>query len=359
MCDKLDKDPLLIPKWRCFLKGLSATHIILTFVPASYSDLKLLMFPGQSLGEAHTNAVKLVGLPPGQTRTEVMNDEKNCEKAAWADTSCVVPVRSTQVLPSVDHNTSFLSRSSSCDTSCIFSKLPFASHLRSDSCSPLSFDQHEVTSDPPFRMRASSWDTVTKNAKDSLDRIRTGSMDSKIKIRRPFTGPSLRLRDAATDVEESKGHHVKYPFTASQKITSAPPNPSPDLNSGHVLLHVPKYGALTLPIYVYDCPLAMLMDVLVYRDIDDESGNKVCKDIYQDRTFKLPSVMNLVQKQRQGQFGVEEGTVDMHFNTGDGTIGESERESYQMVADKVETHTAAKHISPEPKSEDSDGVSGE
>jgi hypothetical protein len=183
-------------------------------------------------------------------------------------------------------------------------------------------------------------------------------MDSKIKIRRPFIGPSLRLRDAATDVEESKGHHVKYPFTASQKLNSAAPNLSPDLNSGHVLVHVPKYGALTLPIYVYDCPLAMLMDVLACRDVDDECGNKVCKDIYQDRTFKLPDV-DIVQNQKQGQFAVEEGTVDMQYNTGEGTIGESERKSDQMVADKIETHTTAKHISPEPKSEDSDGVLGE
>jgi hypothetical protein len=103
----------------------------------------------------------------------------------------------------------------------------------------------------------------------------------------------------------------------------------------------------------------MLMDVLVYRDIDDECGNKVCKDIYQDRTFKLHGVMNLVQNQRQEQFTVEERTVGMQFNTGEGTVGESERELDQMVADKAEAHTTAKHISPEPKSEDSDGMLGE
>jgi hypothetical protein len=184
-------------------------------------------------------------------------------------------------------------------------------------------------------------------------------MDSKIKIRRPFIGPSLRLRDTATDVEESKGHHVKYPFTATQKLNSVAPNPSPDLNSGRVLVRVPKYGALTLPIYVYDCPLAMLMDVLVCRDIDDECSSKVCKDIYQDRTSKLPDVVNIVQNQSQNQFAVEEGAVDMQFNTDEGTVGENERDSDRMMADKAETHTTAKHNSPEPKSEDSDGMLGE
>jgi hypothetical protein len=189
-----------------------------------------------------------------------------------------------------------------------------------------------------------------------LDRIRTGSIDSKIKVKHPFVGPSLRLRDVATDVEESKGYHEKYPFSVSQKVTSAPPKPSPDLDSEHVLSHFPKYGAITLPMYVYDCPLAMLMDVLVYRDTDTECGNKVCKDIYQDRTFKLP---DLIQDQKQGQVPMKEGTVGIKLSTGEGTIGDREQESDQMGTDKMVTHTAAKHTSPEPKSEDSDGVPGQ
>jgi hypothetical protein len=305
------------------------------------------MLPEQSMDEAHPNAVKLIVLPPGKNGTEVMSAVKT---DVFADTSCVLPIKDTQVLPSVDHNVSFLSRSSSCDTSYIFSKLPFANHLRSDSCSPLSFDQPEVTHNPPFRMRASSWDTVTKHARESWDRIRTGSMDSKIKVKQPFVGPSLRLRDIATDVEESKGCHGKCPFTLSQKVTSAAPNPSPDLNSEHGLLHVPKYAAITLPIYVYDCPLAMLMDVLVYRDTDGECDNKVCKDIYQDRTFKVPVVTNLIQNQTQ---------ADIEMRPGEGTVGGGERELHRVVMDKAVTHTAAKHTSPEPKSEDSDGVPGE
>jgi hypothetical protein len=305
------------------------------------------MLPQQSLNETRPNAVKLIVLPAQQNGTEVMDAAKT---DAWAHTSCVLPIKCTQVLPTVDQNASFLSRSSSCDTSYIFSKLPFANHLRSDSCSPLSFDQPEVTNNPPFRTRASSWDTVTKHARESLNRIRTGSMDSKIKTKQPFIGPSLRLRDVATDVEESKGCHGKSPFTVSQKVTSAPPNPSPDVNSEHGLLHVPKYGAITLPIYVYDCPLTMLMDVLVFRDMDAECENTVCKDIYQDRTFKIPSVTNLTQNQTQ---------VGTELRTGEGTVGEGERESHQTVTDKEVTDTAAKHTSPEPKSEDSDGVPGE
>lgn len=356
-CEQLDKGP--IPMWRCFLKGICLTHVVLTFVPASYSDLKLLMLPGQSLDEAHPNAVKLLTFPPAQSAMEVTSAGKTSEKAVSTDTSGVLPVKNMQITPSVNHSTSLLSRSSSYDTSCIFSKRPFASHLRSDSCSPLSCDQHEVSNDPPFRMRASSWDTVTKRANESLDRIRTGSMDSKVKIRHPFVGPSLRLRDVSTDVEESKGRPVKYPSTMPQKSTTKPPNLSPDLNSDHVHLRVPKFGAITLPVYVYDCPLAVLMDVLVYRDTDSESGNKICKDIYQDRTFKLPNVLNHSQNQKQGHFPMKAGIFGIKLGMGEEAVGEGKEEPDSVVADKVVTHMVAKHVSPEPKSEDSDAVPGE
>jgi len=317
------------------------------------------MLPGQSLDEAHPNAVKLLTFPPAQSAMEVMCAGKTSEKAVSTDTSGVLPVKNTQITPSVNHSASLLSRSSSYDTSCIFSKLPFASHLRSDSCSPLSCDQHEVSNDPPFRMRASSWDTVTKRANESLDRIRTGSMDSKVKIRHPFIGPSLRLRDVSTDVEESKGRPVKCPSTMPPKSTTKPPNLSTDLNSEHIHLHVPKFGAITLPVYVYDCPLAVLMDVLVYRDTDNVSGNKMCKDIYQDRTFKLPNVLNHMQNQKQGHFPVKEGIFGVKMGAGEEAVGEGKGEPVSMVVDKVVTHTAAKHVSPEPKSEDSDAVPGE
>lgn len=30
-------------QWRCFAKGISVTHVILTFVPATIEDLKMLM----------------------------------------------------------------------------------------------------------------------------------------------------------------------------------------------------------------------------------------------------------------------------------------------------------------------------
>lgn len=38
-----DPDELPFCQWRCFIKGISITHVILTFIPATLSDLKSLV----------------------------------------------------------------------------------------------------------------------------------------------------------------------------------------------------------------------------------------------------------------------------------------------------------------------------
>ncbi|CAL1272334.1 unnamed protein product [Larinioides sclopetarius] len=46
-----------IPRWRCFIKGCSSSHIIITLVPATYDDLKKLYFPKISNKNASENEI--------------------------------------------------------------------------------------------------------------------------------------------------------------------------------------------------------------------------------------------------------------------------------------------------------------
>ena len=39
----LENIPRVVPKWKCFIKSFTATHIMLCFVPASFDDLRLLV----------------------------------------------------------------------------------------------------------------------------------------------------------------------------------------------------------------------------------------------------------------------------------------------------------------------------
>lgn len=43
-----ESDKKTSSQWRCFIKGVSVTHVILTFVASTLDDLKTLLYPGSS-----------------------------------------------------------------------------------------------------------------------------------------------------------------------------------------------------------------------------------------------------------------------------------------------------------------------
>lgn len=43
------------PRWRCFVKGISVTHVIITILPASDEDLSLLVCPDKGTTHNHTD----------------------------------------------------------------------------------------------------------------------------------------------------------------------------------------------------------------------------------------------------------------------------------------------------------------
>lgn len=46
-----------IPKWKCFVKGYSSSHVTLTLVPATYADLKKLYFPCNAVSSETTDGI--------------------------------------------------------------------------------------------------------------------------------------------------------------------------------------------------------------------------------------------------------------------------------------------------------------
>lgn len=79
--------------------------------------------------------------------------------------------------------------------------------------------------------------------------------------------------------------------------------------------HTPQWGSVTLPLFVYDCKLSSLIEVLVYKESEEKPA-----DIYED---------HLCGEKK------EEGKED--------EVGEAQQNM----------------LSPEPKSEDSDVVRGQ
>ncbi|XP_065351660.1 KICSTOR complex protein SZT2-like isoform X3 [Cloeon dipterum] len=217
LCDKFLASLKLsnYPKWKCYLKRLNNSHLILTFLPASFADLKLLMLNQKSLDGKAPKAVRL--FPVANVKrdslsqlhqdecTELNDSLERLEKLQIPE-SCSVPEMSEEARPATIANA-------------------------------------------PFRNRAYSLDAERKRD------IRNNDFRK-------------RPRTCSVDLKE---HNAKKRSPQQLKISDMSPKAPPNQE--------PQFGAVTLPIYVYDCPLASLIDVLVYKENEISLG-----DIYEDHT---------------------------------------------------------------------------
>ncbi|XP_018404829.1 PREDICTED: protein SZT2-like [Cyphomyrmex costatus] len=185
----------IYPRWKCFVKGISTTHVIITILPATEKDVRMIMYTGDN----YTSN----------------NSEKNCDSDIF------------------------------------------------------DIDMNEKVSSP------------TLCAENLPDFVTFERRESKI---------------------------------SSQSTTA---NSTSKANIDHNYDNVDNEGSLIIPVYVYDCSLALLIDALVGQLQTPQN-----KDIYYDHTFK---------------------------------VGEQIAEDF--VSLKSESNT--KPSSPEPKSEDSDNISSD
>ncbi|OAD53477.1 Protein SZT2, partial [Eufriesea mexicana] len=188
-------EPNFYPRWKCFIKGISTTHVIITILPASEKDVRLFMSPSNTEDHLTSN-----------------NSEKNCETVTFKMDLC---------------------------ENYLYSKIP-TTDINVTDCS---------TND-----------------------------DSKLY--------SHCIEDSATETDAQKRFH--------------------DYEE-----------SLVIPVYVYDCSLALLIDTLV-----DKLRISHNKDIYQDHTFRV-----------------------------------GQQDSKDFV--ELKTDYNSKPSTPEPKSEDSDNTSGD
>ncbi|XP_012282231.1 KICSTOR complex protein SZT2 isoform X2 [Orussus abietinus] len=158
------------PQWRCFVKGISVTHVIITILPATEKDVRLIVFP----------------------------DDGN--KGGFNDIHCTTQCESLTSNP--------------------------------------DFGERNLTPVPSMRSPKES---------ESLLTLHVGDIESNISSR-STTAQSTPKLDVHRNVAASKGS---------------------------------KHGSI-LPVYVYDCSLALLIDVLV-----DKLPSPRAKDIYQDHTFRM------------------------------------------------------------------------
>ncbi|XP_014246112.1 KICSTOR complex protein SZT2-like isoform X2 [Cimex lectularius] len=240
LCDG-KKQKVYIPKWRCFVKSMASTHCVLTFIPASFQDLKALMLGSD---------IKMYKLY--ETTEKKLNDSKefyNRVPESSSNHESSEHFQQTSSVSDVEYSDlmSFSKASSKIDLQFSEEDLVF------ESVSSKKGNLKEMLE--PFRLRSSSWDPMKKNS-DSIKvdnkRVRTSSVGAKMK---PIGFQKRLLTNDGDDF-------AKY---CNKK----------DEN------YKPCFGALTLPIYVYDCPLSNLVDALIFKSSFERRN-----DIFQNKSTK-------------------------------------------------------------------------
>ena len=202
--------PPPVPKWRCFVKSLGSTHILLVLLPASFQDLKLLKLNDDRLlapvsSSAHVTRVDPDIPPPIDEENEEEEEQNQPQEADNATTSC-----SLQSMPS--RTNSFIAQPS------------------------------------------------------ATARLRAGSLDA-----------------APNEVHPQQFHHhsVGSADRRHLRFSHPPPPPPPSSSIGSSFQPIDPsptsvFASITLPIYLFDCPLMSLVGQLLAKD--SVAKEEFCRD---------------------------------------------------------------------------------
>jgi len=235
------------PKWKCFLRGIGPSHVILTLLPASYDDLKQLMLSKDSLNkDVENRAVHLLPvedpteddslLQEREVSTPQQLSKSDIESAEKADE--VVEKLGREIHP-------------------VF--LEESSNGRKRSRIKSGGESGPLPKKPLNR----------KSSLDNLFRLRTDCADMFWKNR------SSKTTNTATEIEDNDC--VTSPKTESEHTSDFLFDCQETIRRLFPANHQPLYGSISLPVYVYDCSLTVLTEHIIFRSVSGQ------EDFYIDR----------------------------------------------------------------------------
>lgn len=262
------------PRWRCFIKGITPTHCILTFIPASFQDVKHLMlgvepkmFMVIPQSESLDNSLHDECTPLDQTDNEkqlVIESSLNPEAAPFVPLQNFAERTEKQEKDLLSSHSSLSNRGWIVDTldgtdTNIFETLPSSMELHNNSSWELS--NRNLDPGSPFRLRASSWEPIKQQCislskRHNVHRTQARSVGSRKQLWAENKKRKSMYQCDTASVQSSDVHNA----TSSK----------------------PVLGALSVPIYVYDCPLGSLLDFIVLKSDHVKNSD----DHYMKRMFK-------------------------------------------------------------------------
>ncbi|CAG7825302.1 unnamed protein product [Allacma fusca] len=245
------------PRWRCFIKGITHTHVILTLLPASYKDLKVIMLTEENMK----------GTPDVNNSVRLLSDKENVRKEG-EDLPYLISERSIAELSDYGDGRPRTSTPLKDDGQAKAFECPkrnveicatLAGRKRSrvksgGESGPLAKKSlnHRNTSDNAFRFRAGSMDTFAKIK--TATRLRTKSADDKAYPETNFSSsPYVDLKNPGFGPTPTK---IESPQFGRRFFTEN---------------HRPKYGSITLPVFSYDCSLSQLVEHVIKQSASGKS----------------------------------------------------------------------------------------
>lgn len=241
------------PVWRFFVKNVSPTFIILTFVPWSYKDCKSLMLGAEPKA---WNLLSPDSPEAAPSDNEHFSEQSESEKLLVEESTLNPEAKPFQPVSTSAENcpSPLSSRGWVLDNLDSLSNVFDPSQSITDLHNQSSWDLNKGNLDPtsPFRLRARSWEpmkpqSVVKMKKHISPRIRTHSVGSKCKN---WTDQKLKRKL----MYEESGSLLSLNTRAAKQVK----------------------GSIDVPVYVYRCCVDNLIDALVLKS----EYTKDFKDLY-------------------------------------------------------------------------------
>ena len=314
------------PMWRCFVKSLSLSHILLVILPASFQDLKLLMLNDEQLFQS-TRSSRLTKVkpdfipPPGQepdSHHDVSLDSKSAEEAVSAKQLMMETTDDDQMTASCSqpHSQSASQPSSLAPTR----TNSFAGQQRPRLPSHSSV---QVS-----RIRAGSLDTAPS------------SLDQQTHPQSTYQPPHVVHASASVGSADRRTLHTKTSATATALASGAyfrPIAPSSLPSSSSPVRPAPACASLNLPVYVFDCPLNNLINHLLF---NGTSASKV--ELFRDHTFldeedqlSASTSRGIDEKEEDGQTE-SDPAAGSGTNAGEDPVSAGSRDILSRYCDVVE-----------------------
>ena len=232
------------PKWKCFLKAISPTHMVLTLVPASFEDLRILTISPDVLEGSNSDIVDVIKEPLPTSNTELIGNLDDISINSSIPNLETVPKEPMELRSPRLENLQGMSRQRS--GSDVF-----------EMNRPKIVPMRKLSGDPgPMRDRTASLDGLSqfrakallkKKLKEARDRDMTDSIEQKLSS--PIAEENTRRRHRPLSKDE-------VPAVESLQCSS----PIISLNTRQVV------GSLSIPIYVYDCSFLGLTNSVIYKE---------------------------------------------------------------------------------------------